>query len=297
MAKLPILFAAGSLLFMSMLTLEAQKPVKELLWPDGAPESKGSDPKKDTPSLLTYAPAADKANGTAVVVCPGGGYHGLANGHEGHDIDEWFASLGVTAVILDYRRGNGGYKHPVPLMDAQRAIRTVRSKEKSLKIDPDKVGIMGFSAGSHLASTTGTHFDLGNPQAKDPINKQSSRPNFMILCYPVITFGQDSTHMGSQRNLIGESPDKELINNLSNDKQVNSETPPTFLFHTDEDTLLPPENSVQLYLALRKAKVPAELHIYRKGRHGVGLAHKMAATNAWSSACEEWMRGYGWLEK
>ncbi len=128
-------------------------------------------------------------------------------------------------------------------MDAQRAIRTVRSKATVLKIDPNKVGIMGFSAGGHLASTTGTHFDLGNPQAKDPINKQSSRPNFMILCYPVITFGQDSTHMGSQRNLIGESPGKELINHLSNDKQVNSETPPTFLFHTDEDTLSLPKTA------------------------------------------------------
>ena len=297
MAKPTNLFAAGSLLLLSILPLQAQKPVKEPLWPDGPPESKGNDPKKDIPTLLTYTPDKGKGNGTAVVVCPGGGYHGLANGHEGHDIGKWFASLGVTAVILDYRRANGGYKHPVPLMDAQRAIRTVRSKAKALKIHPDKVGIMGFSAGGHLASTAGTHFDLGNPQPKDPINKHSSRPDFMILCYPVITFGQDSTHKGSQRNLIGESPSKELINHLSNDKQVNPETPPTFLFHTDEDTVVPPENSVQFYLALRKAKVPAELHIFRKGRHGVGLAHKMAATKAWSSACEEWMRGHGWLEK
>ena len=297
MEKLPTLMAAGSLFLISIFSAHAQKPVKEPLWPDGPPMSKGSDPKKDLPSLLTYLPAKGNETDTAVVVCPGGGYHGLANGHEGHEIGEWFSSLGVTAIILDYRRANGGYKHPVPLMDAQRAIRTVRARASKLKVDPKKIGIMGFSAGGHLASSTGTHFDSGNLSSADPIEKQSSRPDFMILCYPVIAFDEEFTHKGSQVNLLGADAPKDLVNKLSSEKQVTAQTPPTFLFHTDEDTVVPPENAVEFYLALRKAKVPAELHIYRKGRHGVGLAHKMPATKAWSTACENWMRGYGWLEQ
>jgi len=295
MTNFPSLLAAGSTILASILPLQADKPVKELLWPNGPPKSKGEDLKKDLPTLLTYSPK--KANGTAVVVCPGGGYHGLASGHEGHDIGKWFASLGVTAVILDYRRANGGYKHPVPLMDAQRAIRTVRARAAKLKVDPNKIGIMGFSAGGHLASSAGTHFDAGNPSTTDPIEKQSSRPDFMILCYPVIAFDQEFTHKGSQVNLLGADAPKDLVDKMSSEKQVTPQTPPTFLFHTDEDKVVPPENAVEFYLALRKAKVPAELHIYRQGRHGVGLAKTMPATKAWSTACENWMRGFGWLEK
>ncbi len=271
----------------------AGAPQRELLWPEGAPEAKGNDPEKDMPAITIYAP--EKPNGTAVVICPGGGYGHLAMGHEGRDIAEWMNSMGITGVVLEYRMGRGGYQHPVPLMDAQRAVRIVRARANELEINPARIGIMGFSAGGHLASTAGTHFDPGNPEAGDPIERVSSRPDFMILCYPVIAFDQPYTHKGSQRNLIGDTPSEELIRSLSNEKQVTSETPPTFLFHTDEDTGVPAENSVMFYLALRKAGVPAELHVYRKGRHGVGMAPDIEATSAWPEACRQWLRGLGML--
>jgi len=272
----------------------AEAPKPELLWPNGAPDAKG-DAAADKPTLTFYLPEADKATGAAVVICPGGGYGGLAVGHEGHDIAQWFQSMGVAGVILEYRMRGRGYGHPVPLHDAQRAIRTVRSRAKELRIDPQKIGIMGFSAGGHLASTAGTHFDAGNPQSPDPIERVSCRPDFMILCYAVIAFGEPHTHYGSQHNLIGKDADPELVRSLSNEKQVTPETPPTFLFHTDADTGVPSENSVYFYLALRKAKVPAEMHIYRTGPHGVGLGKNIPGTCQWSKACEEWLRGQGLL--
>lgn len=272
-------------------------PEKEPLWPDGAPQQKGNAPRKDIPAISIYQPECEKRNGTAVVICPGGGYGGLATGHEGVDIGNWLASLGVTGVVLEYRMSRGGYRHPVPLLDAQRAIRTVRHRAGELQIDPSRIGILGFSAGGHLASTAGTHFDSGDADAKDPIDRHSSRPDFMILCYPVIAFDEPFTHRGSQRNLLGENAPKDLVEHLSNEKQVTKDTPPTFLFHTDEDTPVPPENSVAFYMALRKAKVPAELHIYRKGRHGLGLAKNVPGTAQWSKACELWMQNMGLLSK
>lgn len=229
------------------------------------------------------------------MVCPGGGYGFLAVGHEGKDIAEWFNGMGVAAMILEYRHRNRGYGHPAPLQDAQRAIRTVRARADELKIDPQKIGIMGFSAGGHLASTAGTHFDKGNPDAKDPVERVSCRPDFMILCYPVIALGEAFTHRGSQHNLIGKDADPELVRSLSNEKQVTAETPPTFLFHTDEDRGVPAENSVFFYLALRRAKVPAELHVFRPGGHGLGLAPKTPGTSIWPKCCEAWLRGQGLL--
>jgi acetyl esterase/lipase len=282
-------FAAAGVLY-------GAEPQKLLLWPDGAPGAKGDRPK-DKPTLTVFLPDESKAVGTAVVICPGGGYGGLATDHEGKEIGEWLNSFGVAGFMLEYRHRGRGYGHPAPLQDAQRAIRTVRAGAEKWKLDPKKIGIMGFSAGGHLASTAGTHFDAGDANAADPIDRVSCRPDFMILCYAVIALGGPYTHRGSQENLLGKDASAELVKNLSNEKQVTAETPPTFLLQTDEDTVVPAENSVQFYLALRRAKVPAEMHIYRAGRHGVGLAKGMNGISDWPTACEAWMRGLKLLEK
>lgn len=274
----------------------AAEPKRELLWPDGAPGAKGDRPE-DKPTLTVYLPDESKAVGTAVVICPGGGYSGLAVDHEGKQIAEWLNSLGVAGFVLEYRHRGRGYGHPAPMQDAQRAIRTVRAKAAEWKIDPQKIGIIGFSAGGHLASTTGTHFDRGDSKAADPIDRASCRPDFMILCYPVIVFGQNVTRYNSQDNLLGKDASPELVESLSNEKQVTSETPPAFLFTTDEDAVVLPENSVEFYLALRRAKVPAELHIYRVGPHGLGLAKDKPGVENWPKECEAWMRGLKLLEK
>jgi len=272
----------------------AGEPKVELLWPQGAPGAKGQRPE-DKPTLTIYLPDRQKATGTAVAICPGGGYGHLAMDHEGHQIARWFNSMGVAGFIVDYRHGGKGYRHPAPLADAQRAIRTIRARAHQWGVDPGRIGVMGFSAGGHLASTVGTHFDGGDPDAEDPIERVSCRPDFMILCYPVIAFDEPYSHRGSQKNLLGEDPDAELVRSLSNEKQVTPQTPPTFLFHTDEDKGVPAENSVYFYLALRRAGVPAELHVYRNGRHGLGLAPETPGTSSWPQRCEDWLRGQGLL--
>jgi len=266
----------------------------ELLWPAGAPGAKGTA-EGDKPTLTIYLPAKDKATGAAVVICPGGGYGHLAMDHEGHQIAQWLNSFGVAGLIVKYRHHGTGYGHPAPLQDAQRAVRMARSRAGQWNIDPARIGILGFSAGGHLASTAGTHFDKGNAGAKDPIDRVSCRPDFMVLIYPVVSFTQWYTHKGSRRNLLGDNPDKELIESLSNEKQVTPETPPTFLVHTYEDTGVPAENSIYFYLALRKAKVPAEMHLYHKGRHGFGLGKTVGPVSSWSVRCADWMRSQGLL--
>lgn len=270
----------------------------ELLWPDGAPGAKGTE-DGDKPSLTIYLPPEEKATGAAVVICPGGGYGHLAMDHEGHQIAQWLNSFGVAGFILKYRHRNSGagYGHPAPLQDAQRAVRTVRARAKEWKVDPEKIGILGFSAGGHLASSAGTHFQKRYSRVKDSIDKVSCRPDFMILIYPVISFTEWCTHKGSRRNLLGNNPEKELVENLSNEKQVTPQTPPTFLVHTSEDKGVPSENSILFYLALRKAKVPAEMHIYENGRHGVGLGQNHGSVSSWPLRCEEWMRGRELLNK
>jgi acetyl esterase/lipase len=274
----------------------AAEPKVELLWPKGAPGALGDRPE-DKPTLIVYLPEKEKATGAAVCICPGGGYGHLAMDHEGHQIAQWFNSMGVAGFIVDYRHRRKGYGHPAPLQDAQRAIRTVRARGGEWGVDPSRIGVMGFSAGGHLASTAATHFDAGKPDAEDSIERASCRPDFAILCYPVVMFDEAYTHRGSQRNLLGEDADPKLVRSLSNEKQVTPQTPPTFLFHTDEDKGVPAENSVQFYLALRRAKVPAELHIYRQGRHGLGLAPDMPGTGNWPKQCQDWMRGLGLLER
>jgi acetyl esterase/lipase len=265
------------------------EPKTELLWPNGAPGANGAD-AKDKPNLIIWSPEKEKNCGVAIVVCPGGGYGGLAMDHEGKQIGEWLNSHGITALICDYRHRGKGYGHPAPLQDAQRAIRTARSRSKDLGFEANKVGILGFSAGGHLASTAVTHFDDGDPAAEDPIMRISSRPDFGVLCYAVIAFDQPFTHRGSQKNLLGEGAAPDLVASLSNEKQVTAKTPPCFLWHTYEDTGVPPDNSVVFYQAMLKNKVPGELHVYEKGRHGVGLGKSIPGTSDWSEACIRWLK-------
>ena len=290
MLKRTVVWAFTILATLAGATLDpslAAEPKVELLWPKGAPGAVGKE-DADRPELRIYLPAA-KPSGTAVVVCPGGGYGALAMDHEGRQIADWLNSLGVAAFVLKYRLGPR-YHHPAPLQDAQRALRYVRLHAQELGIAPDRIGIWGFSAGGHLAATAGTHFHAGDSKAADPIERISSRPDFLILAYPVISFTAEYTHLGSRKNLLGDNPDPQLVESLSNEKQVTPETPPTFLFHTDGDTGVPPENSVSFYLALRKARVPAEMHIYEQGPHGVGLATADPILSSWPNRLADWLR-------
>lgn len=265
------------------------KPIIRPLWPDGAPGA-----GKSSPEVIVYPAPADKNTGAAIVICPGGGYGGHAINHEGHDIAKWCNSHGITGIIVKYRLGTKN-PHPVPLGDAQRALRWTRANAKEWGVDARRVGILGFSAGGHLASTAGTHFDLGIVDAKDPIDAQSCRPDFMVLVYPVITMSDPFTHKGSRNNLLGKNPDPKLIELLSNEKQVTPKTPPAFLVHTTEDTAVPPENSTLFYLALCKNKVPAEFHSYEKGQHGLGLGPRTLPFSSWPDRCIAWMQGRGFL--
>jgi len=259
-----------------------------LLWPAGAPGAVGAE-DVDRPSLMLYSLPAGRVARSAVVVCPGGGYGVLAMDHEGRQVAEWLNSLGVAAYILKYRLAPR-YHHPAMMEDAQRALRYVRAHAQEWGIAPGRIGIWGFSAGGHLASTAATHFDPGNPAAADPIERASSRPDFAILAYPVISCSEWFRHQGSCRNLLGDNPDPKLVDYLSNEKQVTAQTPPTFLFHTNDDEGVPAENSVAFYMALRKAGVPAELHIYQHGAHGVGLAPKDPILSSWPQRLADWLR-------
>ena len=281
-------------LFVATSTTFGAAPEIIPLWKDGAPGTPPTKPEHE-PVLLLSRPAADVAVPTAVIVIPGGAYAGLAMDHEGTQIADWLNSIGVTAFVLKYRLHGTGHQHPIPMLDGQRAIRTVRARSTEWKIDPNRVGIIGFSAGGHLASTLGTHIDAGDSKATDPIDRISSRPDFMILCYPVISMTADFIHRGSRDNLLGPKPDEALLKSLSNETQVTRETPPTFLFHTNEDAGVLPENSIAFYSALRKAGVPAELHIYERGVHGVGLARNVPGTSTWPDRCREWLQSHGFL--
>ena len=272
-----------------------EEPRKIYLWEGTAPGALGSD-EADKPSLTYYAPWGENVSGTAVIVAPGGSYRFLASNHEGRQVANWFNALGIAAFVLTYRLGPR-YHHPVELGDAQRAIRMVRSRAQEFGVLPKRIGIMGFSAGGHLASTAATHFDDGNAAAPDPIDRASSRPDFAILAYAVISMKPPYAHEGSVHSLLGENPDPQLREALSNELHVTAQTPPTFLFATNEDTVVPPENSVQFYLALRKAGVPAELHVFEKGPHGVGLDVADPAAGEWSKLLANWMRVRGLLTR
>jgi acetyl esterase/lipase len=266
-----------------------------LLWENGAPGALGQG-GDDRPALTLYRPWRANVSGTAVLVAPGGGYGGLAANHEGRQVANWFNAMGVTAFVLKYRLGPR-YRHPIELGDAQRAIRLVRTRAKEFDVSPDRIGMMGFSAGGHLASTAATHFDGGNSGAADPIDHAGSRPDFVILGYPVITFEPPYGNVGSAKNLLGDNPDPKLVQELSNELHVTAQTPPTFLFTTSEDAVVAAENSVSFYLALHKAGVPAEMHVFEKGPHGVGLALADPALAEWTVLLANWLRQRGLLTK
>jgi acetyl esterase/lipase len=280
------------------LSVAAADPQPEPLWPGEAPFSVGG-PAVNRPTLTAYLPPADKAVGTAVVVCPGGGYGMLAIDHEGKQVADWLTQRGVAAFVLRYRIAikdkRPGPLHPAPMLDVRRAIRIVRAHAKDYGVSPDRVGVWGFSAGGHLASTAATHYDSGKSDDSDLIERASCRPDFAILAYPVITLDVGTTHAGSRRNLLGENPDPELVNQMSNDKHVTKDTPPTFLFHTDEDKAVPVMNSILFYAALKKHGVPAEMHIYERGRHGVGLGTGDPVLSTWPARLEDWLKGRGLL--
>jgi acetyl esterase/lipase len=275
---------------------QAQSTNSFPLWPDGAPGALGKEPK-DIPTLTVYLPPAEKQTSAAMVICPGGGYGGLAN-HEGEHYARWFNEQGIAGFVLKYRLGSAGYRHPMMLQDAARAVRLVRARASEWKIDPKRIGIIGSSAGGHLTSTLLTHFDLGKADAKDVIEQQSSRPDLGILCYPVITMGE-FTHQGSKRNLLGENPSPDLVQDLSNERQVTSNTPPCFVWHTSEDKAVPVENSLMFAAALRKAGVPFDLHIYERGVHGLGLGTRIygeGERHPWTKDCEFWLKQRGFAK-
>lgn len=263
------------------------------LWPKGAPGALGTE-RKDIPTLTPYFAPPTKATGAAMIICPGGAYAGLAP-HEGVHYALWLNEQGITVFVLKYRLGPDGYHHPAQMQDAQRAIRYVRAKAGEWKLDPKRIGIIGSSAGGHLAATCLTHFDAGQPEASDPIDRVSSRPDLGVLCYPVITMGPN-THEGSKKNLLGDNPDPALVESLSNEKQVTKDTPPTFLFHTDADTTVKVENTLDFAAALRRNGVPFALHIYPNGSHGIGLGTNQwdpENRHPWTTECALWLKQQG----
>ena len=283
------------LLFLATAALHAAPLAALPLWPQGAPGALG-DKDDDKPTLTAFLPAPEKATGAAIVICPGGGYAGLAP-HEGAGYAEWLAEHGIAGIVLKYRLGSKGYRHPAMLNDAARAVRLTRAMADEWKIDPKRVGIMGSSAGGHLAATLLTHFDAGKADAADPVERLSSRPDLGILCYAVITMGPNA-HAGSRNNLLGGSPSPELLELLSNEKQVTPETPPCFIWHTWEDTTVKVENSLGFAAALRQHGVPFDLHIYQKGGHGMGLGGGRAGgrQHPWAADCLFWLKAQGFAK-
>lgn len=245
------------------------------------------------PDIAVFLPSKSNATGEAVVICPGGGYHILAYDWEGSDIARWFSSRGIAAMVLKYRLPDSKSNivpHKTPLMDAQRAFRTVRYHAESWNIEPGKIGIMGFSAGGHLASTLSTHFDNGDPGNADPVERISCRPDFSILVYPVISFTEEFRHSGSRAALLGEDPDPELVKYYSNELQVTSETPPAILIHSGDDGGVPVQNSLAYYQALLKNGITAEMHVYPYGGHGYSLAIGKGHLATWPDRVLEWIR-------
>ena len=277
--------------------LAAQTNVVVPLWPAGQVPGARGEGTNDVPTLTVFLPEPGRGDGSAMVICPGGGYGGLAS-HEGRDYALFLNREGMACFVLKYRLGSHGYRHPSMLQDAARAVRLVRSRAADWGVDRERVGIMGSSAGGHLASTLLTHFDAGQPGAADAVERQSSRPSLGVLCYPVITLGS-FTHQGSKRNLLGPDPDPALVENLSNERQVRKDGPPVFIWHTVEDTAVPVENALLFADGLRRAGVPFDLHVYEKGRHGMGLRARPPAfenPHPWARDLVFWMKDRGFLK-
>jgi acetyl esterase/lipase len=297
-----LLRGAGVFVVLAGIILGVEAQVLEL-WPEGVPglRTDASAERIENmrisnvhqPTLTCYPASPDKACGTAVIICPGGAYGLLSIELEGTEPAAWFNALGVTAFILKYRLAD--YGHPAPLRDVLRAVRVVRSRAAEFGLKTDRIGVMGFSAGGHLASCAGTLYDAPEGRTGAALDTVSARPDFLVLCYPVITMKDPYVHAGSRRNLLGENPTPEQLEHLSTEGQVTKETPPTFLVQTTEDKTVPAENSIRFYQALLRAGVPAELHLYEKGRHGIGLRPGFGPTSEWPRLCEQWLQLHGWL--
>ena len=287
---------ASTLLLLSLMLCRAQMQTPIPLWPNGAPGALGTS-SNDIPTLTPYLPDPAAATGAAMVICPGGGYAHLAP-HEGNDYALWLNQHGVTCFVLKYRLGSNGYHYPAEFDDGTRAIRWVRAHAADYKIDTKRVGLMGSSAGGHLTSMVVTHFDKGDANASDPIDRESSRPDVGILCYPVISMGKYA-HEGSKLNLLGPNPSPDLVQKLSSELQVTSNTPPCFIWCTSEDKTVPPENTLMFASALQENHVPYDLHIYEKGRHGIGLLDKppFPHPHPWAADCLFWLKQYNFVKE
>lgn len=279
----------SAILFSSLMLSRAEMQTPIPLWADGAPGALGNS-TNDIPTITPYL-CDSNATGAAMVICPGGAYAHLAP-HEGHDYALWLNQHGVTCFVLKYRLGSHGYHYPAEFQDGTRAVRWVRAHAADYKIDPRRIGLMGSSAGGHLTSMVLTHFDAGNTNSADPVERQSSRPDLGILCYPVITMGEFA-HKGSRDMLLGKNPPRKLVKFLSSELQVKTNTPPCFIWCTYEDKTVPIENELMFAEALRKNHVPFDLHIYQKGGHGLGLGnHKdpHAPLLPWTADCLYWLK-------
>jgi acetyl esterase/lipase len=285
------LFLIAFILSSTIVAYVQNAPI--VLWENGAPNAIGKEPQ-DVPTITPHLAPKEIATGAAILVLPGGGYARLSDVKEGSDVAKWLNSLGISAFVLEYRLGPR-YNQPNQLLDAARALRTVRHRAKEWNVDANRIAILGFSAGGHLASTLGTKFDAGKADSKDEIERVSSRPDLMILLYPVITMAE-FTHAGSKKNLLGDNPTPELIRLYSNELQVTRETPPTFLMHTMTDAGVPVENSMAFAAALRKNGVPFEFHLYEQGPHGVGLAPTNPYLASWAERCADWLGVHGFIK-
>lgn len=295
--RVPLLTIAVLIGVAAALPLHAQTVVDDSasisLWPAGAPGAVGVTPA-DQPAITPYFPAPDHATGTGVIVYPGGGYSHLATDKEGTQVAHWLNSLGVAAFVVRYRLGPR-YHSPSMQQDALRAVRVVRAHARAWHLAPDRIGVIGFSAGGHMASTAGTHFDAGDARSADPVERASSRPDFMMLAYPVITMTEPYAHRGSRTELLGGAPSTADVEAASNELHVTAQTPPTFLVATSDDATVPVENSLMFYRALHEARVPAELHLFEHGHHGFGLAATDPVLSRWPALAAAWLGAHGWL--
>lgn len=293
------------ILFFMIFTQNTKSQTVMKLWPEGTPGEVVCPKPEETfegrrvryvsePTLTVYLPEKSINTGVAVIICPGGGYSIEAMDHEGYEVGEFLQSKGITGVVLKYRLPYGHSE--IPLQDAQQAVRFVRFHAEDWSVDPRKVGIAGFSAGGHLASTLSTHFDPGNKDSSTPVGRLSCRPDFSVLLYPVVTFKEEWGHMGSRENLIGKTNDWRIIQNFCNELQVTKQTPPAFIALADDDTGVKPRNSIEYYLALKREGIPAELHIFKEGGHGFGMHKTGKAHDQWPLMLVEWMKAMKYIK-